>query len=78
MSYVGTHGAQPVAHRDVAQFNDVHDQASGLDWYTRHGVGKIAAERHRYQRRAGAARHESESVLQQCFPTGMVQIMGDS
>lgn len=33
MSYIGRMGRSLLAHRDVAQFNNLHDPNTGVDWY---------------------------------------------
>ena len=78
MSYIGRMGRSLLAHRDVAQFNDLHDKASGLDWYQAGtALEKLRQKGTDINAVPGLLDAKVNQYFDNAFPAGMVQIMGD-
>ena len=77
-SYIGRMGRSLLLHRDVAQFNDLRDPKTGLDWY----AAGTALEK---LRQKGTDISQIPSLLpanvsqyfENMFPAGMAAIIGD-
>jgi hypothetical protein len=78
MSYIGRMGRGLLAHRDVTQFNDLHDPKTGLDWY----AAGTALEK---LRQKGTDISQVPALLpanvtqyfDDMFPAGMASIIGN-
>ncbi len=78
LSYIGRMARSLLAHRDVAQFNNLHDAATGLDWY----AAGTALEK---LRQKGTDINDVPALLPanvtqyfaNMFPAGMASIIGD-
>jgi len=77
-SYIGRTAHSLLAHRDAMAFNDIHDKASGMDWYT-------AATALEKLRQKGTDISQVPSLISPkvaqffdtVFPAGMASIIGD-
>ena len=78
LSYIGRMGRGLLAHRDVTQFNDLHDPKTGLDWY----AAGTALEK---LRQKGTDISQIPALLpanvtqyfNDMFPAGMASIIGN-
>jgi hypothetical protein len=80
MSYIGRAGRHLLARRDVAQFNNLVDPKTGVDWYT----AGTALEKLRQKFGADAAINQVSTLpanIQQyfnnMFPAGFAQLLND-
>jgi hypothetical protein len=79
-SYIGRLGRSLLARRDVAQFNNLRDPATGMDWYT----AATALEKLRQQSGADVAINQVPNLpanvlkyFDDMFPAGLAQILQD-
>lgn len=80
MSYIGRAGRNLLARRDVAQFNNLVDPATGVDWYTagtaleklRQKYGSDAAVNH-----VSALPTNIQQYFDHMFPAGLAQLLND-
>jgi hypothetical protein len=79
-SYIGRAGRHLLARRDVAQFNNLKDPATGVDWYT----AATALEKLRQKSGTDAAINQVPNLpaniqkyFDDMFPAGMAQLLQD-
>lgn len=77
-SYIGRMGRSLLAHRDVTQFNNLHEKTSGLDWYqAATALEKLRQKGTDINAVPGLLSAKVNQYFDNAFPAGMVQIMGD-
>ena len=78
LSYIGRAGRSLLAHRDIAQFNNLRDPATGIDWYTAGtALEKIRQQGTDINNVPGLLPANVTQYFDNMFPAGMATIIGD-
>jgi hypothetical protein len=78
MSYIGRMGRSLLAHRDVAQFNNLHDPKTGLDWYSAGtALEKLRQKGTDISQIPALLPANVSQYFADMFPAGMASIIGD-